>query len=88
MNLKKLIKKRIDLIFIDKHVAKHILKKNYPQYIEELEFMNPPLEYKKLYVAFSKKRKFYNKKLNAFNKGLSSMYKDGTVRKIIKKHGF
>lgn len=88
MNLEKLYNKRIDLIFIDKFVAKYIIVKEFPWYIDELEFMEPPLEVKPLYIAFSKKAPGYKEKLKAFNTGLKEIKGDGTLKKIMQKHGF
>ena len=87
-NLKKLFKGRIDFIFIDKFVASHIIKTKYPNYIEKLEFMEPPLEVKPLYIAFSKKAKDYDVKLKAFNNGLKKLKEKGLIKKIMGKHGF
>ena len=87
-NLKKLFKGRIDFIFIDKYVAKHIIVTKYPHYLGELEFMEPPLEVKPLYIAFSKKAKDYESKLKSFNSGLKLLEKDGSLTKIMEKHGF
>ena len=86
--MKKLFKGRIDFIFIDKYVAKHIIVTKYPHYLDELEFMEPPLEIKPLYIAFSKKAKDYDSKLKAFNSGLKKLEKDGSLTKIMEKHGF
>jgi len=88
LNLKKLFKKRIDFIFIDKYVAKHIIVTKYPHYLGELEFMEPPLENKPLYIAFSTKAKNYEQKQKAFNEGLKMIEQDGTLNKILEKHGF
>jgi len=87
-NLKKLFKGRIDFIFIDKYVAKHIIVRKYPHFLSELDFMEPPLEIKPLYIAFSKKAKNYQQKLNAFNMGLKILRETGMLDQIIEKHGF
>jgi ABC-type amino acid transport substrate-binding protein len=87
-NLKKLFKGRIDFIFIDKYVAKHIIVRKYPHFLTELEFMEPPLEVKPLYIAFSKKAKDYQTKLKAFNNGLKKLRENGMMSKIMEKHGF
>jgi len=87
-NLKKLFKGRIDFIFIDKYVAKHIIVRKYPHFLSELEFMEPPLEVKPLYIAFSKKAKNYQEKLKAFNDGLKKLREEGMLDKILEKHGF
>ncbi|MBF0552317.1 MAG: hypothetical protein HQK60_17515 [Deltaproteobacteria bacterium] len=59
-----------------------------PMYRDELEFMEPPLEIKPLYIAFSKQAKGYEEKLAAFNRGLKLIREDGTLDKIILSHGF
>ena len=88
MNLKKLFGKRIDFIFIDKLVANHLIKTKYPQYSGKLEFMEPAMEEKQLYLAFSKKAAGYKVKLKAFNNGLKEITANGTLKKIMEKHGF
>ena len=88
MNLVKLFNKRIDMIFIDRYVAAHIIVRKFPHYMDQLEFMEPPLEEKKLYVAFSKQAPDYRQKLKAFNTGLKALEQDGTLEKIMMAHGF
>lgn len=87
LNLKKLYNKRIQFMFIDKLVAEHLVKNKFPQYEAELEFMEPPLENKLLYIAFSKQVPDYQAKLAAFNAGLQQIIADGTLAKIIERHG-
>ncbi|WP_230400424.1 substrate-binding periplasmic protein [Zooshikella ganghwensis] len=88
VNLKRLYKDRVQLIFIDKYVAQYIIATRYPWYSLELEFMNPALEIKELYIVFSKKAKDYQKKLALFNSGLKQIKEDGTMEEIMSKHGF
>lgn len=87
-NLKRLYFDRIQFIFIDKFVAEHILNKQLPSYKDELVFMDPPLEVKNLYLAFSRNAPDYDAKLQAFNQGLDMIKADGTLQKIYEKHGF
>lgn len=88
LNLKKLFNKRLPLIFIDKFVAQHLIKSKFPEYAAELEFMEPPLEVKNLYICFAKAAPNYEEKINKFNEGLRAMKKDGSLAEILKKHGF
>nr|WP_230413477.1 transporter substrate-binding domain-containing protein [Zooshikella ganghwensis] len=88
VNLKRLYKDRVQLIFIDKYVAQYIIATRYPWYSLELEFMNPALEIKELYIVFSKKAEDYQKKLALFNSGLKQIKEDGTMEEIMSKHGF
>ncbi|WP_108649384.1 substrate-binding periplasmic protein [Dongshaea marina] len=87
-NLKKLSHGRIDLIFIDKFVALHLLKNNLPYLLNGVVFMEPELEKKDLYIAFSKKAENSQQKLKDFNRALEEMKKDGTLSNIMMQHGF
>lgn len=87
-NLKKLFRDEVQLIFIDKYVANNLIAKKFPWYLNEFELMEPPLEIKALYIAFSKKTKDHNQKLKAFNTGLSLMEKDGMLKQIKARYGF
>lgn len=88
LNLKKLDYGRLDFIFIDKFVALYLIKTKFPQFKDKLEFMEPAMEIKPLYLAFSRKSPDYKVKLQAFNEGLDKIISDGTIEKIMKKHGF
>ncbi|MCX4025349.1 ABC transporter substrate-binding protein [Endozoicomonas sp. SM1973] len=87
-NIKRLYKNRVQLIFIDKYVAQYIIAKRYPWYALELEFLEPPLEVKPLYIAFSKKAPDYQKKLALFNRGLKKIQENKLMEEIMMKHGF
>ncbi|MFM8454811.1 MAG: substrate-binding periplasmic protein [Gammaproteobacteria bacterium] len=89
VNLKKLYGKRIDFVFIDKFVAKSITAgPEFKGYDAVLEFMEPSLEDKPLYINFSKKAKDHEKKLNDFNASLKAMKEDGSLQKIMSEYGF
>lgn len=88
LNLKKLFSKRIDLIFIDKYVARYLITEKYPWMWDSLEFMEPELETKNLYIAFSKKSAGYEQKLKDFNATLKTMEMTGELKDIILNHGF
>jgi polar amino acid transport system substrate-binding protein len=87
-NIQKLILKRTDLIYIDKLVAQHLIKTKFLKFSNELEFLEPPLEVKTLYIAFSKKAPDYEEKLIDFNEGLAKLQKAGAIKAIMKKYGF
>jgi len=88
VNLKRLYLDRVQLICIDKFVAKYVIGKKFPKYAEALEFMEPPLKYQPLFIAFSRLAKNYEQKLKDFNAGLKEITDDGTLKKIMNKHGF
>ncbi len=87
-NFKKLLKKRIDLVVSDKFVGKYVVAQNNPTDLEYIEFMNPPLENKDLYVCISKKATNAGAIYKALEEGLKEIKADGTIDKILTKHGF
>lgn len=87
VNLIKLANERLDLILVDRAVAKHIVAKELPQYTDELVSIEPPLEVLPLYLLISRKTEDYQRKLDDFNRGLAILEKDGGVQAILKRHG-
>ncbi len=87
VNLRRLYHKRVDLIVIDKFVADYLLETSLKEYRPELEFMQPPLEIKYFYLAFSLKDPNHQAKLKAFNRGLALIREDGTLDRIYERHG-
>jgi len=83
-NIKKLLANRMDFMVADKFVGFHLLKKNMPEMQMQMEFVEPPLIVQELYICINKKTKDAKKKIDAFNKGLASMKKDGTFEKLYK----
>jgi len=87
-NLKKLYKGRIDLAFIDKYVARYIMHRKYPHYMDDLEFMYPAFQEKKLYICFSRKIEGINEIVKDFNTGLNMLKTSGEMARIMDSHGF
>ncbi len=87
-NLKKLLGKRVDLIVIDRLVATYLIARNLPPHQGKIEPLQPPLEIKPLYIAFSRKAPDYRTKLEDFNAGLKAMRKNGKLRAILTEFGF
>ena len=91
-NLEKLYHDRVQLVFIDPNVAAYHMEKTltakYRDIDTKLEFMTPPLIIHKIYTCISKNAKNYKEKLKDFNEGIAEINKDGTLRKIMEKHGF
>jgi polar amino acid transport system substrate-binding protein len=88
INIKKLLKNRIDLVIGSKKVMQHYLNTKFPNDKDKIEILEPSVDSMPLYVAFSKKSKNYKQKVKDFNIGLDIIKKDGTFEKILKKHGF
>ena len=91
-NLEKLYHNRVQLVFIDPNVAqfhiKRSLEKKYSDINEKLTFIEPPLINHQVYTCFSRKAINYQQKQKDFNEGLKIITQDGTLRKIMEKHGF
>lgn len=86
-NLRNLINGLVDLIFIDRYVAKNIIVKKFPWHLQDYEFMQPALENKPLFVGFSKKAAGHKKMLEDFNRGLRLLRDDGLLERLANKYG-
>lgn len=82
-NLRKLSASRVDFIFIDDLVAKYLISNN-PS-LKYLEFIEPPIEKKELYVCFSKKKGNYLRLREDFNRGLKAI--QFKIPSILKSYG-
>src|SRR5437016_11653131 len=58
-----------------------------PHLIGRLEFMTPPLAQRDFSVAFSIKAGRRQQLLAAFNEGLDELRRDGSLTRILEKHG-
>jgi len=85
-NLRKLVYKRIDLAVIDRRVAEHLIRTEYPGYRTRIEPMSPALAEVPLYIAFSRKSPRNAAALLAFNRGLAAMKKDGRVDALYQRY--
>ena len=87
INIKKVLKERIDLFPVDPYVGTQLLKKNFTsEEREKLEFvMKPSLSTDPMYVVCSKKSSKCGHLIEQFNKGLKTLRKKGEVKKIIER---
>ena len=85
-NLRKLVYGRIDLAVIDRRVAEHLIRTEYPDYAKKIEPMDPALADIPLFIAFSRKSPRMNQALAAFNKGLAAMRADGRIDALYKRY--
>lgn len=69
-------------------MAKYLIKNKFPEYLDSLDWIEPPIEKTNLYLVISKKVNDARAKIEAFNLGLKQIKEDGTYDKIIKKRGF
>ncbi|MDD0851543.1 transporter substrate-binding domain-containing protein [Halobacteriovorax sp. GB3] len=84
-NLSKLCRGRLDLVFIDFKVAKHLLKKNSKQLCSNIIEAAPALEKKKLYIVFSKKVKGHKERRDEFNRFLENYKKKKNRNELVRK---
>jgi len=87
-NLRKLAMRRVDLALTDRLLAKYTIQTKLPDHADVLEWLDPPLETVTQHVGFPKRAAGHRKTCEAFNRGLKLAREDGTIRKIMDKHGF
>lgn len=87
VNLKKLEAGHVDLILIDKWVAQYLIRTKYPNLSVALAWMDPPIESKLQYIAFSKNAPDHEQKLLDFNRGFEQLVAEGRARAILQKNG-
>ena len=85
-NLRKLVYGRIDLAVIDRRVAEHLIRTDYPNYAKKIEPMAPALAEIPLYIAFSRKSPRMGEILAAFNRGLAAMRADGRLAALHQRY--
>ena len=82
-NLRKLGAERVDLILIDKGVAEYLLRTAMPELQGRLQWVEPPIETFPLYVGFVKASPRHERLLQAFNRGLKELERDGTLQRLV-----
>jgi len=87
-NILQLLQGDVQLIVIDKYVAKNIVAKKFPWRSGDIEFMEPPLAVRKLYLTISKKTDHAEQKLEDFNKGLKVLKEEGKIKRLKRIYGF
>ena len=85
-NLRKLVYGRIDLAVIDRRVAEHLIRTEYPDYAAKIEPMSPPLADIPLYIAFSRASPRQAQARVAFNRGLAAMRADGRIDALYQRY--
>lgn len=81
-------KKRVDLIYEDKMVLINEAKRWYPDLLDQIEYLEPPLASKEIYIGFSKKVKGIQQIVKEFNARIKEMKSDGTYKGIYNSHGY
>lgn len=87
VNLRKLHYGRVDLVFIDRLVADYLLRNELAAYHDSLEMLEPPIETKQLYIAYSRKSANAQALRKDCDAGLKEIEDDGTLAKIRAEKG-
>lgn len=82
-NLEKLLRGRIDLAVVDRYTGYQLLSQNAPALREQLEFVDPPLEVKPLYVLVPKKRAEGEALAASLDRGLRTLRRSGRLQQLI-----
>lgn len=89
VNLKKLLRGRVDLVVAAEPVLKHLIRTTLPEAQHDaFKFMSPHLSVQTLHMAISKNSPGYERKLRDFNEGLARIRADGTYDAIRDAHGY
>lgn len=87
-NLKKLVANHVDLVVIDRFVARHLLQNTLMANIHDVVPIEPVLMHRTIHTMFSKSVVGYQQKMTDFNRGLALITEDKTLQKLLSKHGF
>ncbi|MDC0609830.1 extracellular solute-binding protein [Vibrio sp.] len=78
---------RVDFMLTDKYTAAFLMLSSRPNYIGQLEFLEPPLAHKSFHVGFLKSSPRSKKLSSVFNSGLAKLVEDGTLISIQDQYG-
>ena len=87
LNLRKLIRGRIDLFASSSIVAWNLIKKEFPNDIKKFGTLQKPYSKYKLALIISKKIPNAQKYIATFNEGLKKIKDKGIYKQILDKHG-
>lgn len=86
--IKLLLGERVDLIVEDRLALFYLLQEEFgKEVLEEINVVDPPLERKPFYLAFSGQRTHETDMLQSFNRGLLEILEDGTYEEIMGQYG-
>jgi polar amino acid transport system substrate-binding protein len=87
-NMRKLYKRHVALVLIDKIQAQYIINSTIPEAADKLDWIDPPAHVDIQYLVISKQAPDHQILLADFNSGLAEMTADGTLVAIMTRHGF
>lgn len=82
-NLEKLLRGRLDLAVVDRYTGYQLLARNAPALREQLEFIQPPLEVKPLYVLIPKVRSGGEALAANLDRSLRTLRQSGRLQQLI-----
>ncbi|WP_169749014.1 transporter substrate-binding domain-containing protein [Gynuella sunshinyii] len=85
-NIQKLINNRVALIVDKQQQLQNIVENQYPDWVDKVEYLSPPLRVDYFYNAFFMAHPDGQKILTDFNKGLAEIRADGTYDQILQKY--
>ncbi len=86
--LNMLLLDRIDFCIDSKLVTLDLINKKLPGKLKEFEIHEPAANKQPLFITLSKRTENAKKIIAKFNKALQKMKQDGTIKRILKSHGF
>ncbi len=86
-NLGRLVAGEVDLAVADRYTGGWILEHEHPDALAEMEFIDPPLQYKPLYVMFSRRMDHYSVVVDEFNREMRRIKAEGMIGRIRATHG-
>lgn len=85
-NIRKLLAGRIDLLIDKKFMVEKTVRQKYPESIDKIEFLTPPIQSFAFHNIFPRNRAGHAKLHILFNQGLRQLQADGTMSAIYKRH--
>ena len=86
-NIRKLLAGRIDLVLDKKWLLLHLIRTKYPDAVDRVEVLSPPLNTSYFYNAFPRNRPRHAELAAIFDRGLTAIRQDGTMAAILARHG-
>ncbi len=86
--INRLLHDKVDIIVAGRLVILDVAKKEFPDRVNELLAIEPPLKNQALYITLHKDRKNAKKIINKFNRSMQQLSRSGKAQEIMKEFGF
>ena len=86
MNVLAVLNGQVDLTLDDERVLLYLIRHNIGKNSNELAILSKPVSRKGLHIAVSKQNPKHKQIVQAFDKAIQAMKKDGTFDRIVKSH--